>query len=120
MESGELPSPRFGLRAATIDNVIFVTGGQDDNQNPSTAILSWDPPSESWKPAGDLKKARYYHAVVAITSSIIESECSDMLNCKINGTVHIFFLKKSYLSPRCPKLAHFFFLVEIFGNIYMS
>ena len=34
-----------------------------------------------------------------------------MLNCKINGTVHIFFLKKSYLSPRCPKLSHFFFLV---------
>ena len=31
-----------------------------------------------------------------------------MLNCKINGTVHIFFLKKSYLSPRCPKLPHFF------------
>ena len=31
-----------------------------------------------------------------------------MLNCKINGTVHIFFLKKSYLSPRCPKLSHFF------------
>ena len=34
-----------------------------------------------------------------------------MSNCKINGTVHIFFLKKSYLSPRCPKLSHFFFLV---------
>ena len=32
-----------------------------------------------------------------------------MSNCKINGTVHIFFLKKSYLSPRCPKLSHFFF-----------
>ena len=32
----------------------------------------------------------------------------NMLNCKINGTVHIFFLKKSYLSPRCPKLPHFF------------
>ena len=32
----------------------------------------------------------------------------NMLNCKINGTVHIFFLKKSYLSPRCPKLSHFF------------
>ena len=32
-----------------------------------------------------------------------------MLNCKINGTVHIFFLKKSYLSPRCPKLPNFFF-----------
>ena len=32
-----------------------------------------------------------------------------MLNCKINGTVHIFFLKKSYLSLRCPKLPNFFF-----------
>ena len=32
-----------------------------------------------------------------------------LLNCKINGTVHIFFLKKSYLSPRCPKLPNFFF-----------
>ena len=31
-----------------------------------------------------------------------------MSNCKINGTVHIFFLKKSYLSPRCPKLPIFF------------
>ena len=32
-----------------------------------------------------------------------------MLNCKINGTVHIFFLKKSYLSPRWTKLPQFFF-----------
>ena len=31
-----------------------------------------------------------------------------MLNCKINGTDHIFFLKKSYLSPRWTKLPHFF------------
>ena len=30
------------------------------------------------------------------------------LNCTINGTVHIFFLKKSYLSPHCPKLLNFF------------
>ena len=32
-----------------------------------------------------------------------------MLNCKINGTVHIFFLKKSYLSPRWTKLPQIFF-----------
>ena len=38
-------------------------------------------------------------------------ETKHTLNCKINGTVHIFFLKKSYLSPRCPKLSHFFPLV---------
>ena len=31
----------------------------------------------------------------------------NMLNCKINGTVHIFFLKKSYLSPRWTDLPQF-------------
>ena len=43
-----------------------------------------------------------------------------MINCTINPTVHIFFLKKSYLSPRCPKLHNFFFLVQFFHNIYLS
>ena len=42
-----------------------------------------------------------------------------MLNCKINGTVHIFFLKKSYLSPRWTKLPQFFFLWEFSHNIIM-
>ena len=42
------------------------------------------------------------------------------INCTISGTVHIFFLKKSYLSPRCPKLHNFFFLVQFFHNIYLS
>ena len=41
-------------------------------------------------------------------SSLWISHKIHMLNCKINGTVHIFFLKKSYLSPRCPKLPQFF------------
>ena len=31
-----------------------------------------------------------------------------MLNYKIKGTVYIFFLKKSDLSPRCLKLPNFF------------
>ena len=31
-----------------------------------------------------------------------------MTNCKINGTVQIFLLKKSYLRPRWPRPPHFF------------
>ena len=42
-----------------------------------------------------------------------------MLNCKINGTVNIFFLKKSYLSPRRPKLPQFLFLGEFSHHILM-
>ena len=76
--NGELPTPRTYLQAAKVDNVIFVSGGQNDNQNAFIAILSWDQSIESWKSAGDLKKARSGHAVVAIPSSIIESECSDL------------------------------------------
>ena len=78
VETGHLPSPRYGLAAAKIDNVIFVTGGLLDDNTYLSAVLSWDPPTESWKPAGDLKMARGFHAAVAIPSSIVESECSPM------------------------------------------
>ena len=40
-----------------------------------------------------------------------------MLNCKINGTVHIFFLKKSYLSPQWTKLPQYFFFYGSFPII---
>ena len=70
---GELPTGRSYLRAATFDNVIFVTGGLPSG---STEILSWDPLTESWRPVGNMKNGRYGHAAVAIPSSIIESECS--------------------------------------------
>jgi len=73
-EVGELPTARRHLRAVVLDNVIHVTGGKSTTS--ITSILSWDPASMSWQSAGDLKVAKYYHAAVAIDSSIIESECS--------------------------------------------
>merc|ERR1719507_346047 len=46
VEGGRLPSPMNGLRATSVDDVLFVTGGTlwDD----LTSILSWDPVAESW------------------------------------------------------------------------
>ena len=75
MESGKLPSPRGGLRAAMVDNVLYVTGGYDDHDF-FTSLLSWDPTNESWEEAGNLAVARDGHAAVAIPSSLIESGCS--------------------------------------------
>ena len=73
VEGGDLPEPRFGLRAAVIDNVIHVTGGCDfdfdDNQ--LTSILIWDSTKESWQHVGDLVVARNIHAAVAVPSSMI-------------------------------------------------
>merc|ERR1712004_39520 len=69
VETGELPSGRYGLRAAVVENVLYVSGGKDGDD--LTAILSWDPLQEKWTHAGDLKVARYFHAVVAIPSNAI-------------------------------------------------
>ena len=82
VETGKLPSPRWGLRASLVDNTIFVTGGHGGwwvGGYGLTSILSWDPATESWQPAGDLKVGRCGHAAVAVPSSIIESECSAKL-----------------------------------------
>jgi len=82
-ETGRLPTGRYQLRAAVIDNHIYVTGGQDYNYiagyyNYLTEILRWDPSSESWQQVGNLGVGRDGHAALAIPSSIIESECSAM------------------------------------------
>ena len=82
VESGKLPSPRAGLKAATIGNALYVTGGLDFQSDAAytvfSSILYWDQVLESWQKAGDLVEPRADHAVVAIPSSIIESECSAM------------------------------------------
>ena len=75
VETGNLPSGRYGLRAAVIDNVIYVSGGNHD----STSILAWDSSTESWQHVGDLAVERS-QAAVAVPSSIIEcSGCSTIL-----------------------------------------
>ena len=76
MEGGQLPSPREGLRATLIGEILFVTGGlDDDGNNYLTSILSWDPVAESWQQVGDLAGelavARGYHAAVAVPKSVI-------------------------------------------------
>merc|ERR1712110_886313 len=50
VETGRLPTPRRGLRAAVIENHIYATGGYDrdghngrDGGKDLTEILRWDP-----------------------------------------------------------------------------
>ena len=71
VEGGQLPSPRKGLKAISIGDVLFISGGYDGN-NFFTSILSWDPVAESWQPAGNLAVARSGHAAVAVPTSFVE------------------------------------------------
>ena len=72
MEGEQLPSERYGLRASVVSDVLFVTGGRDNDGNCLTSIFSWDPAAETWQPAGDLAVARYNHAAVAVSASLVE------------------------------------------------
>merc|ERR1711971_506171 len=72
VEGGELPQPRYGLRATMGGDILFFTGGIDDGNNYLTSILSWDPVAESWQAAGDLAVARAYHAAVAVPELLIK------------------------------------------------
>ena len=71
VEGGQLPSPRYGLRASVVNKILFVTGGLGDGVNYLTSILSWDPVAESWQPVGDLAVGRLVHAAVAVPASVI-------------------------------------------------
>jgi len=71
VEGGQLPSPRFGLRASVVNKILFVTGGLADGVDYVTSILSWDPVAESWQPVGDLAVGRLVHAAVAVPASVI-------------------------------------------------
>ena len=68
---GDLPSARYGPRAAMVGDVLHVTGGNDIDYNYPTSILAWDPVAESWQDVGELNVGRYYHAAVAIPNDSI-------------------------------------------------
>ena len=83
VDSGELPSPRVGLRATMVGNSIFVTGGIHGDTF-LTSILSWNPTTESWQAAGNLSVGRFQHAAVAVSLPSIASECLAKPECKEN------------------------------------
>ena len=75
MEGGSLPSPREGLRAALVDDILYMTGGINGT-NELGSILAWDPVGEFWQPVGNLAVARFYHAALAVPTSTVDLYCN--------------------------------------------
>ena len=71
VEGGELPTPRYGLRATVVGEVLYVSGGYDNNGNSLTSVLSWNPAGETWQEVGNLAVARSLHAAVAVPTSVV-------------------------------------------------
>ena len=56
-QAGDLPSPRYGLRGATLGGIFHVTGGYSAGawQNPEmTEVLAWNFEAEAWAPVGNM------------------------------------------------------------------
>ena len=66
VEGGELPSPRYGLRATVVGDVLYTSGGRDDDSNHLTSVLSWNPAGKTWQEVGNLAVGRESHAAVAV------------------------------------------------------
>ena len=63
-----------------VDNVLYVTGGEESDDGIGlNSILSWNPSTETWQPAGEMTMGRSGHAAVAVPSAILSSECSEIL-----------------------------------------
>ena len=75
-EVGNLPSPRIGLRGATLNGVFFVSGGGEDQHISYTNdVVAFDPVDETWTLAGHLIATRKWHAVTEIDISNISNNC---------------------------------------------
>ena len=75
-EAGLLPSPRTGLSAGKVGDLLHVTGGRNDDSRYMEEILTWDSVSESWSVAGHMKTARFDHGVTEVSLAVVAGYCS--------------------------------------------
>merc|ERR1712154_574205 len=61
--AANLPSARSALRAASLDNKVFLFGGEDSSWSSLNSILFYDTTRDTWQPAGNMTVPRAYHAV---------------------------------------------------------
>merc|ERR1719323_463606 len=73
-----MPSPKNGLRGASIGGIFHVVGGNSDYsmQDFSKEIIAWDPVLESWKVAGHLNVGRVYAGVTEVPLLGVLQNCS--------------------------------------------
>jgi len=75
-EVGMLPSARYGLRAATLGDILYVTGGDDGSAQDMDEVLAWDGVAETWALAGHLAAPRRLHALTSVPQESLQSFCA--------------------------------------------
>jgi len=83
--TGGLPTRRYGLRGANINNKVLMTGGQKDYGRTNYAdILEFSPPTDptnprtgQWKLVANMNRTRRFHAVSVIDYSKVAQFCTE-------------------------------------------
>jgi len=79
-ESTALPRPLFGLRAATLDNIIYITGGYDGG-NYRDEIYKLDTKTMNWVEVARMKTPRRFHGLSVIKfSQVADKFCTLLIN----------------------------------------
>ena len=63
-EVGGIPLPQRYLRADSLSNTVYLSGGE--NKEDSRSVLVWLPSAETFIEIGTLSHGRYHHASIAI------------------------------------------------------
>ena len=61
--AGSLPTPRYGLRAGTVFNKVYVFGGNFPSED---KILSYNEATDEWQEEGGMMVSRRWHQVLVI------------------------------------------------------
>merc|ERR1719394_1315500 len=70
--STPLPRPLVRLRAATLDNIIYITGGEDDEFKPRDEIYQLDTKTKTWVEVARMKSQRRLHGLSLIKYSEVK------------------------------------------------
>merc|ERR1711936_446808 len=76
-ESTALPRPLSGLRAATLNNIIYIAGGADDDYEFRDEIYQLDSKTRSWVEVTRMKTPRDGHGLSVIKYSEVEGLCTE-------------------------------------------
>jgi len=73
---GDLPSRRAGLRGATLNNNVFMTGGVDSTGEVLDEILMLNKQTLMWQYVGQMKEKRFAHAVSTVKLDDFKPYCN--------------------------------------------
>ena len=61
-----MPTRRSWPGVAALDNKIYVTGGEDDDDQPMSSVDCYDPNTNTWSQMANMNIARASHSLVSL------------------------------------------------------